>query len=161
MGEGQSASEESGAIVSQGQSDCRRVSHNHPNSYVFADLVPSDLFPSGVEFRDKINYIDRHLNFLQGIELVVIYATERDEFIEVGLTAKGQMFVQAELAEFGQQPMLPQVMKSLESQIQFLTYPQEEKDGMLYKVRDALSKQVPDVIAKVIVEISAKILSGK
>lgn len=135
--------------------------HNHPNSYVFADLVPTDLFPSGLDLGDKINYIDRHLSFLQGIELVTIYATDRDEFMSVGLTAKGQMFVQPELAEFGQPPMLPQVMKSLENRIQVLTYPQEEKDGMLYELRDALSKQVPDVIAKVIVEIGAKMLSAK
>jgi hypothetical protein len=71
------------------------------------------------------------------------------------------MFVQPELAEFGQAPLLPRVVKSLEDQIQILTYPQGEKDGMLFKVREAVAKQAPDLIAKVIVEVGAKILKGQ
>ncbi len=39
-----------------------------------------------------------------------------------------------------------------------LTYPQEQKDGMLYRLREAIAKQAPDVIAKVIAEVGAKIL---
>jgi hypothetical protein len=68
--------------------------------------------------------------------------------------------VQPELAEFGRQPMLPQVVKSLEDQIQVLTYPQEQKDGMLYALREAIAKQAPDGIAKAIAEVGAKILTG-
>ena len=51
-------------------------------------------------------------------------------------------------------PLLPQVMKSLERDIQVLTYPEAEKEGMLYRLREAMASQAPDVIAKVIAEIS-------
>jgi hypothetical protein len=37
--------------------------------------------------------------------------------------------------------MLPQVVKSLEEQIQVLTYAQEQKDGMLYRLREAIAKR--------------------
>jgi hypothetical protein len=57
------------------------------------------------------------------------------------LTVKAQKFVQPELAEFVRQPMLPQVVKSLEEQIQVLTYAQEQKDGMLYRLREAIAKR--------------------
>ena len=56
--------------------------------------------------------------------------------------------------------MLPQVVKSLENRIQVLTYPQEEKEGMLYNLREALTKQGPDLNAKVIAEIGYKIVTG-
>jgi hypothetical protein len=51
--------------------------------------------------------------------------------------------------------MLPQVVKSLEDKIQVLSYPEAEKNGMLYRLRDALAGEVPDIIAKVIVEVGS------
>jgi hypothetical protein len=58
--------------------------------------------------------------------------------------------VQPELAEFGKEPMLPQVVKSLEDQFQLLTYPQEGKNKLLYRLREAVAKQGPDLMAKII-----------
>ena len=106
-----------------------------------------------------LDYLNRHVDFLQELKYLRVTA---QAILHRGLelTAKGQMFLQPELAEFGTQPMLPQVVKSLEGQIQVLTYPQEQKDGMLYRLREAVAKQAPDLIAKVIPEIGAKILTG-
>jgi hypothetical protein len=56
--------------------------------------------------------------------------------------------------------MLPQVVKSLEDKIQVLSYPEAEKNGMLYRLRDVLAGEVPDIIAKVIVEVGSKALTG-
>jgi hypothetical protein len=58
--------------------------------------------------------------------------------------------VQSELAEFGKEPMLPQVVKSLEDQFQVLTYPQEDKNKLLYRLREAVAKQGPDLMVKII-----------
>jgi hypothetical protein len=105
-----------------------------------------------------VNYLQRHVDYLQ-----------EDRYLTTGpagihrtlrLTVKGQNFVQPELAEFGRQPMLPQVFKSLEDQIQILTYPQQEKDGMLYRLREAAATHAPDLIAKIMIEIGAKLLTG-
>ena len=70
------------------------------------------------------------------------------------------MFLQPELAEFGQRPMLPQVVESIERRIAVLTYPEEEKNGMLYRLREAIAKGAPELIAEVIVEVSSKILTS-
>lgn len=71
------------------------------------------------------------------------------------------MFVQPELAEFGREPMLPQVMKSLEHNIQVLTYPKAEKESMFYRLREAMASQAPDVIAKVIAEVGVAIIKAQ
>jgi hypothetical protein len=72
------------------------------------------------------------------------------------LTAKGHIYVQPQLAEFGKPSMFPEVVKSIEGKIQILTYPQEEKDGMVYSLREAVAKQAPGFIADVLVKIMAK-----
>jgi hypothetical protein len=41
----------------------------------------------------------------------------------------------------------------------FLGFPQEQKDGMLYRLREAIAKQAPDVIARAIAEVGAEILT--
>ncbi len=56
--------------------------------------------------------------------------------------------------------MPSQVVKSLEDKIQVLSYPEAEKNGMLYRLRDALAEEVPDIIAKVIVEVGSKALTS-
>ena len=73
---------------------------------------------------------------------------------------KGQKFVQPELAEFGQKAMLPQVLESIEKSVQVLTYPEEEKSGMLFRLREAVAKQAPDLIAKALAEIGYKLVKG-
>ena len=62
--------------------------------------------------------------------------------------------------EFGKEPLLPQVMKSMEDQIETLTYPQTEKDNMRYRLREAAAKHAPEFFAKVLAEIAYKIFTG-
>ena len=76
------------------------------------------------------------------------------------LTAKGQTYLQPELAEFGERPILPAVVKGLEDKIAVLTYPEPEKEGMLHRLRDALAEKTPDLLVKVLVEAGAKIAEG-
>lgn len=107
-------------------------------------------------------HINRHLAFLEESGFVRIDAKLGDEdFAGIGLTLRGQTFVQPELAEFGKEPILPAVVKSLEDQIEILTYPRDEKDGLLYRLREAIAKQAPDVIAKVITEVGFQIMRGR
>jgi hypothetical protein len=79
---------------------------------------------------------------------------------KIDITANGNIFVQPELAEFGNEPLLPQVVKSIERQIEVLTYPQEQKDNMRFRLREALAKQAPDFIAKVFAEIAFRAMKG-
>ncbi len=119
------------------------------------DLVPQEA-GTGLP---ALNYLHRHVEFLRDIGF--LKTSPAGVYMGIRMTPKGQMFVQPELAEFGQQPMLPQVVKSLENQIQILSYPQQEKDGMLYRLREAIAKQGPDLIAKVMAEIAVKIATGQ
>jgi hypothetical protein len=77
-----------------------------------------------------LNHLDRHVDFLRDTGL--LSTGQAGAYRTLKLTGRGQRFVQPELAEFGEPAMLPRVVKSLEDKIQVLTYPQEEKDGMLY-----------------------------
>jgi hypothetical protein len=119
------------------------------------ELVPTEV-GSGMA---ALDYLDRHIDYLEGDGYLTTSPAGVYRWLRV--TVKGQKLVQPELAEFGKQPMLPQVVKSLEDQFQVLTYPQEEKDKLLYRLREAVAKQGPDLIAKIIVEVSAKILHGR
>ena len=102
--------------------------------------------------------IDRllvHVDFLANSGLIkVINCGPLHKNLE--LTAKGHIYVQPQLAEFGKPSMFPEVVKSIEEKIQILTYPQEEKDGMVYNLREAVAKQAPGFIADVLVKIMAK-----
>jgi hypothetical protein len=64
------------------------------------------------------------------------------------------MFLQPELAEFVNASLLPDIIKAIEERIQTLTYPEEEKTGLLYRVREAIAKQSGDLIVKILVEIA-------
>lgn len=133
----------------------------HPNSMTTPDFL--DLVRERVDLHGEqkaLWFVDRHLVFLHDRGYIGIGTKALAGHRAVWLTAEGQMFVQPELAEFGQQPMLPQVVKSLEDKIQVLTYPQDEKNGMLYRLREAVAKHAPEVIANVIVDLSNKILTG-
>lgn len=77
------------------------------------------------------------------------------------LTAKGEAYLQPELAEFGEIAILPAVVKGLERKIAVLTYPEPEKEGMLHRLRDALAENAPDLLVKVLVEVGAKIAEGR
>lgn len=126
-----------------------------PSTGQFLDLVTSDK-QTAVR---ALNDLNRHVDFL--LDVGLLSARPAGIYRGLRLTAKGRIFVQPELAEFGEKAILPQVVSSLEAQIHGLTYPQTEKDGMLFKLREAVAKQMPDVIAKVIVEIGSRVLGGK
>jgi hypothetical protein len=138
------------------------LADKYPKLMTTSDLVA--LIPERVEQDGEQlarNFINRHLVHLAGRGYVTLGASTTEGFRVVRLTAQGEMFVQPELAEFGGEPMLPQVVKSLEDEIQVLTYPQEEKDGMLYSLREAIAMKAPDVIAKVITEVGFAILKSQ
>jgi hypothetical protein len=124
----------------------------------FFDLAPQEIRDRGDQ--PTSYYIDAHLEFLQGRGYVELgQPTMMIRVRPVKLTSEGQMFVQPELAEFGQRQLLPQVVNSLEQEMQVLTYP-TEKESLLYKIRDAIARNSPDLIAKVLVEIGSKVATG-
>lgn len=109
---------------------------------------------------ERLMYLKRHLDYLEEAGYLRIgFRTLGGLYGNLKLTVQGQMFVQPELAQFGQQAMLPQVVDCIEDRIQVLTYPQEEKDGMIYRLRDALAKQAPDMFVKLLVELLPKLIS--
>lgn len=120
-----------------------------------------DLVPHLSDKKEACRYLQRHTKFLRDCDLIHRGTPIPEYCIEyISLTSKGEMFIQPELANFSNQELWPEVMKALEDSVQVLSYPDEEKQNMLFRLRDALAKQVPDVIAKVIVEIGSKIASG-
>jgi hypothetical protein len=106
-----------------------------------------------------LNYLQRHTDYLNERRLLKI-VPGAPLYRVLQLTAKGQTYLQPELAEFGETPILPAVLKGLESKIAVLTYPEEEKEGMLHRLRDALAERAPDLLVKVLVEVGAKIAEG-
>ena len=114
-------------------------------------LVPSEIGTGAA----ALNHLDRHVDFLRDDNYLII-GGPAGLYRLLRLTPKGQKFVQPELAEFGLPAMLPEVVKSAEQQIQILTYPAGEKEGLLFKLRDAIARNAPDLIAKIIVEAGAR-----
>jgi hypothetical protein len=105
-----------------------------------------------------LDHLDRHVDFLRDDHYLTTGAAGICQSLR--LTPKGQKFVQPELAEFGQPAMLPEMVKSVEQQIQILTYPAGEKEGLLFKLREAVARNAPDLIAKIIVEAGARAIRG-
>lgn len=123
------------------------------------DLVPP--WEGDEEKRAARLCLDRHLRHLQAREFIYYHPTAAEYGASsFRIKIKGELFVQPALAEFGQEPLLPQVVKSLEESVRVSTYPEEEKSGMLFRLRDAIAKQAPDVIAKAITEVGFRILGG-
>lgn len=109
------------------------------------------------DFPDLAIYVDDHLEFLQGRSYLELgRPTLSVQVRSVKLTTKGVMFVQPELADFGERSVLPEVAKSLEKQIDVLTYPPGEKEGLLFNLREAFVKNAPDLIVKALVEIGVR-----
>lgn len=139
--------------------DDRDSEHSMESRKLF-DLIPELVERDGRE--NACKHLQRHLKFLTQCGLIYPKAIISGFCLELlSLTLKGTLFVQPELAGFESQSMWPEVIKTIEDKVQVLTYPQEEKDGMLYRLRDAVSKQAPDVIAKVIAEVASKAFLGK
>ncbi len=126
---------------------------NLAQSTDFLDLIHKP--PDQAQFKDIV-YIDKHLVFLQECGFLSLGSPTYDMKRGITLTAVGHMFVQPELAEFGKESLLPDIIKTLEDRIQTLTYPEEEKNGLLYRMREAITKQSPDLIVKIMMEIALR-----
>jgi DNA-binding MarR family transcriptional regulator len=121
-----------------------------------------DLLSQEKDLDKRRSYLARHLTYLEEREYIAQPpSTVKTNPKRYQLTAKGHEFLQPELTEFGREPVLPRVVESLEKEIQILTYPKEDKDKLIYKLRDAIAKETPDVIAKVIAEIGFKIFGSR
>jgi hypothetical protein len=121
----------------------------------FLDLVSG---VSQLEGEQKaFHYLDRHVTYLKNEGYL---ATVDSGAGIVRLTNQGEKFVQPELADFGKEPLLPKIVQSIEDRIAILTYPQEEKDGMRFRLREAITTQAPDFAAKVLAEIAYKAFTG-
>jgi hypothetical protein len=122
----------------------------------FWDLVP-ELWKSDAD--SALFYLDRHLVFLIGEGYVSQMGSGNFDGLKiVRLTNRGEKFVQPELAEFGSQPLLPEVVRSIESEI--LTYPPEKRDGFLFELRRAIAQNRADLAAKLLVEVLPKLVSA-
>ena len=93
-------------------------------------------------------YLDRHLVFLQQTGFLSLGIQTYNMTRIIKLTAQGHMFLQPELAEFGNESLLPDIIKAVEERIQTLTYPQEEKEGLMYRLREAATKQGGEALVK-------------
>ena len=118
-----------------------------------------DLVDPGLKFTDDVNrrlYIHRHFEFLRDCGYIQSY-TQRTGAVASGLelTANGQMFVQPNLAEFGQ-PLLPQIVTYVEQKIEMTVAPSAEKEALRYKLRDAVVSQSVDAFMKLIFETLKK-----
>ena len=114
----------------------------------------------GHEWVREADTLKRYFDYLVEAGFLEEWLRPRGTNMRYRVTLKGQQFVQPELVEFGNQPLLPQLVKSLEDRMNILPYPEEEKKGMLFRLREAIAKQAPDVIAKVIAEIGVALMKG-
>jgi len=102
--------------------------------------------------------LERHVKFLEELGYLTVESQLMGGgFYGVRLTAGGQRFVQPELAEFGNAPLLPRVVESIESQI--LTYPEQSRGAFLFRLRESISQNSPELIAKLLVEVLPQMLS--
>jgi len=132
----------------------------HPNpasTQNFEGLVDKSRFE---RHDDWHRYLSRHLDFLEQAGFIQIKARLDEDRAGIRLTLAGQTFVQPALAELGRQPLMPEVVKSIEEQIHALTQPQQEKETLLFKLRAAVAKQMPDLIVKLAVEIGVRLAKG-
>lgn len=106
-----------------------------------------------------LNHLQRHTNYLRDIGLLKI-GPGSGIFRVLMLTPKGQTYVQPELAEFGSPPMLPAVVRDIETQITASTIPEPRKEGLIHDLRKAIADKAPEFIAKVVVEIGWNLMSG-
>jgi hypothetical protein len=135
----------------------RALPREQINTTRFESLLEDCWNDEGYDERHR--HVNRHLEFLERSGFILVKARLGDEdWAGIGLTLSGQTFVQPALAEFGREPLLPEVVKSIEQQIHALTRPPGEKETLLFKLRAAISKQAPDLVVKFLVELTSKML---
>lgn len=123
-----------------------------PSTTDLLDLVPQ------LDEDEARFFLTRHLNFLAELGYLRLNESYLDALISI--TATGQMFVQPELAGFGNSNLVPDLVKNLEQQIGQLTYPEPEKSGLIFRLREAVAKQAPDIVVKVLFEIVGQMTRG-
>jgi hypothetical protein len=144
--------------IMQRLGEAREHSAEWVSNTALYDLLPGSAQPNGKQ--KALVILNRHLKHLSERGYVETGSQTHEGSCAVWLTSQGNIFLQPELPEFGAVPMFPAVVQSIEQKIAVLTYPDEEKEGMLFRLREAIAKRAPEVIAKVIVELSSKILTG-
>jgi hypothetical protein len=121
-------------------------------------LMPLASERSGQSGQAALNHLQRHMDYLaEKAFLKIVPGAPLYRILK--LTAKGQAYLQPELVDFGEKPILPEVVKNLENKIAILTYPETEKLRMVHALREALADKAPELFAKVLVEVGAR-LSG-
>lgn len=136
--------------------------HVYPNLVTTSDLVPviSDESRSSNQ-RKNLHFLERHLIHLEQrgyVQLGRPTVDTGDRWIR--LTAAGEIFVQPQLAEFGNQPATREVVNYILTKIEISAQAPEEKASWSYKIRSAAAEQVTDLLAKVIVEAGSKFLGS-
>ena len=102
-------------------------------------------------------YLGRHIQYLIGDGyLQEIGGRSLGGNRLVKLTNLGERFVQPELADFGQ-PVLKTIVTTFEDQINILTYPEEDKESLKLKLREAIAKKIPDLFVTFLAEFAARI----
>jgi hypothetical protein len=111
------------------------------------------------ELKDKL-YIDKHLVFLGQCGFLSLGPPTYDVKRGIRLTALGNIFLQPELAEFSNTSIPPDIIESLEDRIKTLTYPEEDKNGLLFQVHEAFTKQKGELVVKTLFEIASLVLKA-
>ena len=111
------------------------------------------------EIKDML-YIDKHLAFLEQCGFLSLGSPTYDMKRGIRLTALGSIFLQPELAEFTNASILPDIMESLEDRIKTLTYPEEDKKGLLFQVHEAFTKQKGELVVKALFEVASLVLKA-
>ena len=136
----------------------------YPNLVTASDLLPTmsgmPLLQGNITQTD-LNLIDRHLQHLEGrgyLKMGPAMVNSGERWIR--LTAQGEIFLQPELADFGDRPTAIQVVNHFITKIETSSSPPEEKATWVYKLRSATADRATDLLAKVIVEAGAKFLGS-
>jgi hypothetical protein len=132
----------------------------YPNLVTTSDLLPvMDGEFERSDLQKNLIFISRHLIHLEQrgyVEMGRAMANSGERWVR--LTAQGEIFVQPELAEFGNRPATVQVVNYILNKIEISVESPEEKASWAYRVRSAAAEQGTDLLAKVIVEAGKKFL---
>jgi hypothetical protein len=130
------------------------VDGDEATCWTFYEFVPPT--QRNDERRTKL-FVQRHLEYLQQIGLLELgFKNGPGEYLSVQLTAEGRHYVQPELAQF-YGDVLAQLVPEIEAQIDRSALPEDEKETIKYKFKEALAAHAPDLAVRLMVEILAKV----
>ncbi|MCI0721560.1 MAG: hypothetical protein L0338_21695 [Acidobacteria bacterium] len=98
--------------------------------------------------------VNRHLEFLAQEGLISTAGQEAfsEKYHGISMTAKGQVYLQPELAQFTG-PVWGQVVTIIEQHIHEAPVPREQKQSWIHKLREAVADQSAQLVTQVIFEI--------